>query len=418
MRFLIHRYCNHQTLWVVASTTLVMTLAAGAMMFATSGPRGTVFGVHLGADYGAFYTIGLLQNRYGTERLYDLRLQNEILHEAVVGVLETASLPFAYPPFVAPLFRLFALLPYAWSFAAWLVASAVLYTTAVGLTLRVCPAIPTKDRVSIWLLALSFNPFTLEAWLGGQTSCFGVVSVAAAIACHRLGRSYWAGAALSLLLYKPTLTGLILVMLVAGRRWGTLIGFAAGGCVLAVVSAAIVGVDGSFAYADFLLSYGRLLEVYPETFKEGKFIDFTASLTLLGLERKTARILAILIALPIAGLLALAWHRSRCSLVSSDLAWAATFCFLPIVNNYGPIYDAALVVPGLILGADAIRRRHPRAWPVGFSAVITGVYLGGLLSSVLAMGIGVQVITPALMAMGLYMLQQSFTANAYEVIGQ
>ena len=139
---------------------------------------------------------------------------------------------------------------------------------------------------------------------------------------------------------------------------------------------------------------------------------------MLGLERKTARILALLIALPIGALLALAWHRSRCSSVSSCLVWAATFCFVPILNNYGPIYDAALVVPGLILGADAIRRRYPRTWPVKFSAAITGVYLGGLLSSVLAMGVGIQLITPALMAVGLYLLCQSFTANTYEVIGQ
>lgn len=86
MQTLARRYCNRGTVTVVASGILLTAVVAAAAMFATTGPHGTALGMHLGSDYAQFYAVGLLQNRFGVARLYDLPLQDSILHEAVAGM--------------------------------------------------------------------------------------------------------------------------------------------------------------------------------------------------------------------------------------------------------------------------------------------------------------------------------------------
>jgi len=411
MRALVGRYCSRETVCVVAAGVAATSLLTAGLMFSTAGPRGTALGVHLGADYASFYSAGLLLNGYGEDRLYDLGLQDRILHHAVEGVPAADSLPFPYPPFVAQPFRFLAALPYAWSFAAWLAVSAVLYGTAVGLTLWACPEMPRADRLTVWLLAFSFGPFAIETWLGGQVSCVGAAAVAAAIACHRAGRPGWAGVALSALLYKPTLPALIVLMLVAGRRWRTLAGFGAGASALAAVTIGLVGIEGGVDYARFLAWFGRQREGLVGVFPEEKHLDLSTAFTLLGADRESARLLALAFGLPVATALALAWRRSWSKGESADLVWAATVCFLPLLSNYGPIYDAAIVVPGLILGADVVRRRHPAGWPAGFVGAVAVCYAAGLTSTFLAERVGVQALTPALAAIGLYLLRGAFVTE-------
>ncbi len=45
---------------------------------------------------------------------------------------DTQMLVFGQAPFIASLFRPFALLPYAWAYVAWLAFSAALYIAAIG----------------------------------------------------------------------------------------------------------------------------------------------------------------------------------------------------------------------------------------------------------------------------------------------
>lgn len=254
-----------------------------------------------------------------------------------------------------------------------------------------------------------------ETWLGGQLSAVGTLALAVAIACHRANRPTWAGVALSVLLYKPPLTGLIVLALVAGRRWRTLAGFAGGAAALAALSVAIVGVQGSVDYVRLLAWYGRTREESAGVFRAAKYLDLTTCLTLLGLDRGAARPLATILALPAVAALALGWHRTaRKSDTNTDAVGAATLCFVPVLTNYGPIYDAALVVPGLILGADIVRRRFPEGWPAGFAGILTAVFLAGVASTPLAAAVGVQALTPALAAAGIYFLCAAAPATCAE----
>src|SRR5207237_842900 len=81
-------------------------------------------------------------------------------------------LPYIHPPFVAFALRPLAQLPYAWSFAVWLLISAGLYVTGLVLTVKHMGVLSRTDRVTACLLALSFEPFIMDCWLGGQLAAF------------------------------------------------------------------------------------------------------------------------------------------------------------------------------------------------------------------------------------------------------
>src|SRR5437763_12599852 len=104
------------------------------------------------------------------------------------------------------------------------------------LTLNTLPSLPSADRSLILLLALAFEPFIMECWLGGQLSAFGFFCVALALRLDLAGRPFRSGLVLGLCFYKPTLLVLLLPMLVVGRRFRTLAGMAATGLALLGVS--------------------------------------------------------------------------------------------------------------------------------------------------------------------------------------
>jgi hypothetical protein len=385
---------------------LVMAAAAAVGLFACSHQGRTAFGTNLGADYGEFHAVGQLLNRYPADRLYDLRLQDELLHRTLPSMPEDEHLPFVYPPFVAAAFRPLARLPLAPSFAAWLVISAAAYAGSVALVLRGSEAWSEQERSTAWLLALSFEPFALECSLGGQLSAMGCLAVASALALRREGQRFGCGLALSALLYKPTLALLILPLLLVGRRWRELAGFAAGVATLGWLSLVVAGPTACLDFVGLMASYGRGGGSGSEGFKLIKYVDSGAFFRLLGLPAA----LAIPAALPALGGLAVAWSRPDRG-PRADLAWAAALCLTPVLNLYSPIYDVSLVAPALILAALALREQSEMAWPTPFRWLLAMVYLSALLSPALAGSIGFQPLTPALAGMGAYLLRESLKAN-------
>jgi glycosyl transferase family 87 len=155
----IARFASASVLMIVAVLTVAMFAAE------LRGQPGRL--PPLGEDYASFYMIGTLQEECGVERLYDLKLQDRILHRIAPRIPSGESLPFVYPPFLAPAFRPLARIPYAGSFAAWIVITASLYAASLAAVLWDCPAIPRSDRITACLLAASFEPFAMECVLGG-----------------------------------------------------------------------------------------------------------------------------------------------------------------------------------------------------------------------------------------------------------
>jgi alpha-1,2-mannosyltransferase len=410
LRCLAERWLCPEMARFTAVCVLLLAVASGAAMFEAdrsgrAGPSPT-----LGADYVGLYMIGTLQDEGGIARLYDLDLQDRILHRIARGLRPDQHLPFVYPPLLAAVFRPLARLPYATSFGVWLAIATSLYVASLAMMFRACPAIPRGDLALAWLLAMSFEPFAFECGLGGQVSVIGCIGVAAALANHRRGRPALAGACLALLSYKPPLLLLILPMLAIGRQWRTLAGFSAGAMALVITSLAIAGPERNGECLGLMTNWGRAGGSMSTVHKTIKYVDLGAFLKLLGITPTLVRPLALALSAPALAALALAWRRAASgSPAAGDLVRAATLCWTPVLNIYGPIYDVTIVVPGLILAADAIRRDDSRGWPTGFIAILAALYATALASP-MAAAFGVQSLTLGLCAAAAYLTRAAIRA--------
>ena len=151
----------------------LMAVAAGVLLCGISifrGFHGQAFmGRPVGGDFVEFYGIGKILNNFDAARMYDLKLAVGLQHSTLPSMDESQMLVFGHAPYIALLFKPFAMLPYLWAYLAWLVFSASLYLTGLILLFR-ATGVPAEQRTTGFLLALSFMPFIFETWIGGQLS--------------------------------------------------------------------------------------------------------------------------------------------------------------------------------------------------------------------------------------------------------
>ena len=336
-----------------------MALAVGAILCAISIFRGfhgeTFLGRPLGGDFIEFYVIGKILNSYEAIRIYDLQLAVALQHANLPEMGQDQMLVFGHAPYIAPLFRVFAMLPYRWAYVAWLAFSASLYLISLGLLFR-CSKLGSQDRKTGLLLAISSVPFLLETWIGGQLSV--VVFFAWALCLYFRGNHRWfiAGVALSLVLFKPTLLGLPVIMLICGREWRMLGGVLSGAAGFVLASFGIVGVNGCRAWLDTLAFNARAVAGTRETIRIAKQLDLLSFFQLLVPNSGAlAGMLAGAVAIVLLSLIAAAWLRLRKfeERAPRDLLLAATICLTLVVSSYAPIYDSILVAAA-VLSASAI----------------------------------------------------------------
>jgi hypothetical protein len=314
----------------------------------------TFLGRPLGGDFVEFYTIGKILNNDAPARIYDLKLATGLQHAVLPTMPDTQMLVFAQAPFIASLFRPFALLPYAWAYVAWLVFSAGLYMAALALLFRTLGLTP-DDRKTGFLLALSSTPFLFETWIGGQMSVVVFAIWVLFFWCLENDRRVLAGFVLALCLFKPTLVALPALMLLVGRRWRVVGGFAAGGIAMVLLSSATVGLDGCRAWFANLALYGSRAAKTGEAWHEAKYMDLLAFFHLLVPNPALASVVATSVAIIGVVWLGRAWWRSdgasAFGLITDRRLWAATLCLTLVVNPYVPIYDSILVVIAVALVA-------------------------------------------------------------------
>lgn len=409
IRALTGRFANRDGIRFSCGTILVMHMILLAVMFATDRGGRTVFGPGLGADFAAVHIAATILNAYPPDRLYDLELQGRLYHQLLPAKPANETLPFPQGPIVAFLLRPLARLPYAWSYAAWLVVSGGLALAGLVLTARTAEAIPPDDRTMALLLALTFQPLLSECWLGGQISAFGLFWVAVALRCERLDRPIAVGVALAMCLYKPTLLLLAIPMLAGTRRSRALAGFAAASLGLAAFSLLVIRPSGCLSYARLMLGYAQDVTGHASVFRTFKFVDTRSFFALLlggpSTTAQAASLATALIGLPF--LVACWWTARRQGGDRRLLAICATFSWTAVFNLYTPVYDVSLVLPGVILTADVLYR-HPgdtgRPLGPGFRTLLALLALVPWVSQALARAVGFQPLTLVLLALGGYQI--------------
>jgi len=392
----------------VSSTILVLALLLLGASFATAPGGGrTLFHSALGADFTGFYTAGYILNHREPALLYDSRFQDETHHQLHPHLSENETLPYVHPPFVAWMFRPLALLPYSWAFAIWLLLSLSLYLLGLTLTLRDLPSLSGADRLTALLLSLSFEPFVMECWVGGQLSAIGFCCLAAAVALDRQGRPLFSGLVLGLCLFKPTLLLVVLPVLLASRRFWILAGIVLTGLALAGLTLTVVGWDGTWAFVDKLTGFTR-----SATQNSGlelplpKFIDLNAFTRMLLGASLAQRLLFAALALPLlGGLLLRAWRTDTCDRRQLTLLWATTLLATPVVNLYVGVYDSVLAVLGALLLVDGLGCTGTTV-PPRLRYGLLALYVVPWFTQPLARAVHVQVFTVVLVALACYSLLQ------------
>ncbi len=193
----------------------------------------------LGGDFPAFYSAGSIVAAGDWESLYEPDRQLEAQQELFEGS-DSSYLYFAYPPYVASLYRPLAALDYRLAYA---VHTLLMAAALVGALAVLRPVIPVLRRHTelLAIATLLFYPM-LRAVTGGQNTGLTVLLLAVAWRALHDENDALAGVALGMLLYKPQLALPFLGVLLLARRWKATAAGAATGLVLWAFGAAVMGV--------------------------------------------------------------------------------------------------------------------------------------------------------------------------------
>jgi hypothetical protein len=369
----------------------------------------------LGEDFAGFYYAGAILNGPTPEKLYDPGTQDEAYYEIFPTLRPTEdrpggkNLPYIHPPIVTFVFRPLARLPYATAFGIWLIISAGLYAAGLAITLRVMPSLPKADKSLAILLALTFEPFLMECWLGGQLSAIAFLCLALAFFWEQTGRPLLSGLALGLCLYKPTLVLLLLPMLLVARRWWTLLGVALTALFLGLLSLWAVGPDICFSYIHAIGGFTGTTTGTGMDRNDWKFIDLNFFFrTLFGKPTLIGK--ALILAISAAPLVCLSlswWQYNRSDHDRRRLLWASTVTWTMVINVYMGIYDAILVVLSVLWTAEIFYRPDLKTAQrfSTFKLLIFVVIVSAWLTQPIARFTGFQIITPILFALAAFQLR-------------
>jgi hypothetical protein len=320
----------------------------------------TLSGAPFGGDFIEFHTAGRIFNEYGSNRLYDFQLQDDLIHEFLPGF----SVPYVTPPYVAILFSPLARLPLRLAYLAWILLSLALYISAIALVLR----LECLPRDMTLLVCLAFPPLFMLVLAGGQISAIGCFVFACWIYLMKRERKFTAGAVLGLLLYKPTLAIFIIPALMFGRQIRTLIGFAAVSALLITLSIEMIGISGLIRYLTILREFSSVIgSGYAPP---AMLVDVAAFIR--NLFHVNIKYISFLLALPLTYL----------TRKYPERAMVPTMVF----NSYAPAYDLIVLVPLLVV---TYRDVGPR--------LLTVLFVVSFLTVPICQLTGVQLITPVLL---------------------
>lgn len=335
----------------------VLVMGCGLAVFNYSTARGGVSqtGIPWGADFAGFFVAGQILDAGETARLYDRTMHAEYYHRLLPALPKDEVIPYVHPPFVAGVMRWLTAMPYELAVWVWMLLTLGLYIAGVLLVLKHCPELQSH-RWLVLLLALSFEPFLFECWLGGQLSAIGFFSFSLCYHFIKSGKPVLAGLALGLCFYKPTLLLLLLPMLIISLQWQLLLGMALTGLLYVALSLLMVGWDCTLGYLDVLLAFRQQSSGADEfVIRHWKYVDinhfYHSALGKTSAKTVAFGITTLFLFVP----LAVFWWRRRRNITNQ--LWASTLFLIPVINLYFGIYDAILVVQAVMI-VTAIVLRH------------------------------------------------------------
>jgi hypothetical protein len=326
-------------------------------------------------DYRSFYTAGYMVLHGGRSELETLdgqfawqsRLWPEITSERDL-------MPIMNPPFFAAANAPFAALDVGPAYAAWTLVLALVLALVVAL---LQDALPDARAQRLLVTAGFAFPPVIIALMQGQPSF--VIALAFILGWRELKaeRPVSAGLALSLLALKPHLVFVPALVLALKRKGRALAGMAAGGALLALVSVALVGVQGARDYVHLLGT--AMANQSVDVFRPERTQTLRGFLCALAGTKDPAKVaLPWLVGSALAGvaLLASVARTPDTKAARFDVEWALAIVVALFVAPHLHAHDVSvLLVPAvLVLRAQALEPDllAARAWllvPAGWLAV-------------------------------------------------
>jgi len=378
--------------WAIVILTAAISGLRGLYLSFQNGGFQRVFQ----GDFIYFYSFGRILNEYPAARLYDYALHMKIcdmLQPLTAGKWGHSP----YPPTVAMLFQPLAAMNFFAAYMLWLAISFGLYSAGLFIvTRRFFPSDPFR-RALVFCFGLCFAPFLGWIMEGGQISTLGFFAMALAFCLEDRDRPLLSGLALSLCTYKPTLLLLLLPMLLVTRRYRTLLGFAVGASVLAVLPIPFHGIGVWSGYLNTVLNFSNTVRT------PSFYVDLGAFASLIpGGRSWPGRFVFVGLAAWAGFSLVCVWWRSIGAQRSTrTLVWATTLTWTLVLNVYVPLYDVILVVIGIVATVAALNNLPDKRLHRRLTIVWLLIFAFAGITQGLAQRAGFQIITVPLVLLGI-----------------
>ena len=207
--------------------------------------------IPIGGDYIAFHTAGLLLMQAQGAQLYEHALvvatQDDLLQGAAPGFYDA----YRNPPFFALPFAPLSLLGLIPGYAAWSLLSLAFLALALWLLLQDVPELQARWR-GLTILVFAFPPVIIGL-LDGQNTTLSLLLYVLIYRSLLRGQDRAAGVWAALGIFKPQLFFVFPIIFLASRRWRALATYAASALLLALLSFALVGSEGTLGWLRILL---------------------------------------------------------------------------------------------------------------------------------------------------------------------
>jgi hypothetical protein len=203
------------------------------------------------ADFRQLYAAGYMVRTGHAHELYDynseLQFQNQLVGPAQM------PLPFIRPAYCTLLFAAISVLPYRIAYLAFMGVNCILLAFSYWLMKAWL-----RNLVRLWsllpaMLFLAFYPVS-AALLQGQDSILLLAVLVGTLVLLSRGRELMGGLLLGLGLFKFQIVIPVAILFVLWRRWRFSMGFLITGSAALALSAAIVGLNESRHYVQWLTS--------------------------------------------------------------------------------------------------------------------------------------------------------------------
>ncbi len=337
-------------------------------------------GTPVSGDYIAFHTAGQLIATGQASLLYDhdafVSIQDHLLQGLVPGFYDA----YRNPPFFALIYAPLAKLDLLQGFVAWGVVSLACLGVAIKLLLDEVPALSPRWR-GLLVFVFAFAPVYFGL-IDGENATVSLLLYALIYRAFARKQDRALGVWAALGLFKPQLFFVFPLIFLMTRRWQSLLSYALTATLLAIISFALVGLDGMQAWASVLLEHegGNALANGWRMASAKSFLD-----TLLPGLAPLSLLTYVAVS---AALLVLLWQVWRRPTPDLPVAFALTTLVAVLVDPHLVDYDLTVLVAAGVVAFTLVPR---------YLLVIVPLYIVTIFRAQIAIGDAGLLLTPPLL---------------------